>query len=210
MAVALKLALEPEEGVPKLMYQVLIYPCLQALDFNLASFKENNIDRHTHCALTRNAMILFNNFYAFGDYSNFMAFSENKHVSSEMKKKYRNRVDPSLLQGKYKIVPNDDVDTNNTDLANQVSKIIFNPYFAPLMASDEELGKLPNTFLITCEYDALRDEGLILNERMKKIKHPLQHLHLAGSEHGVLLFPYYNVYKTSLEKVVYYIQQVTK
>lgn len=202
-------ALEPEEGVPKLAYQVLIYPCLQALDFNLASFKENNIDRHTHCALNRNAMILFNNFYAFGEYSNFMAFSENKHVSYEMRKKYRNRVDPSLLQGKYKIVSNDDVDTNNTDLANQVSKIIFNPYFATLMASDEELGKLPNTFLITCEYDAHRDEGLILNERMKKIKHPLQHLHLSGSEHGVLLFPYYRVYKTSLERIVNYIQQAT-
>jgi hypothetical protein len=62
---------------------------------------------------------------------------------------------------------------------------------------------------IICEYDALRDEGLILNERMNRIKHPLQHLHLSGSEHGVLLFPYYSIYKTSLEKIVYYIQQVT-
>ena len=79
------------------------------------------------------------------------------------------------------------------------------PYL--LYLANKNMFKLkPNTFLITCEYDALRDEGLILNERMKKIKHPLQHLHLSGSEHGVLLFSYNSVYKTSLEKIVYYIQ----
>ncbi|XP_052057635.1 arylacetamide deacetylase-like [Mytilus californianus] len=210
MAVALKLAIEPTLDIPKLAYQVLIYPCLQALDFNLPSFRENNIDRNTHCGLTRNAMILFNNLYAFGNYDNFMAFSNNTHVTVAMKKKYRSRVDPKCLQGRYQMEPNDDTETDNTDLANQISEIIFNPYFAPLMATDAQLGKLPNTFLITCEYDGLRDEGLILNERMKAINHSIKHLHLPGSEHGVLIYPYYKVYKSSVDRIACYIQEITK
>jgi hypothetical protein len=98
---------------------------------------------------------------------------------------YRNRVDPNLLQGKYKIVPNDDVDTNNTELANQVSNIIFNPYFAPLMVSDEELGKLPNTFLMVPILFLLFRRYVFIIRKRHKIGIIAKCIEIVEQNHGI-------------------------
>ena len=116
MAVALKISRSHEEP-SHLTSLMLIYPCLQAFDFKLSSYKEFDFFRKPYSALTRGAMIFFHTMYAFGNYDNLKMFADNKHISSEMKKKYRNRVNPQILQGKYKVNPNDDEDTGN----NQIS-----------------------------------------------------------------------------------------
>lgn len=207
MAVSLKLNNETQESdKPKQAFLVLIYPCLQAFDFDLNSYKEFSYDRNKYSVLSRNIMIVFYSLYAFGNYNYFKAFADNKHVTSEMKKKYRNRVNPRLLQGRYRTEPSDDIEANDISFAKEVTRFIFDTRFAPLMASDEQLSKLPPTFVLTCEFDPLRDESFILNERLKSIKHPITHLHLSGSEHGALLPPFYRVSKTSIETISQYIR----
>ena len=47
--------------------------------------------------------------------------------------------------------------------------IIFNPYFSPLMR--ENLENLPKSLIVTCEFDTLRDEGMIYAERLKVVLH---------------------------------------
>lgn len=49
---------------------------------------------------------------------------------------------------------------------------LTNPDFSPLMRKD--LSNLPPTMVITCEFDILRDEGLIYGERLKVNIHHFQ------------------------------------
>lgn len=43
---------------------------------------------------------------------------------------------------------------------------IMNPSFAPLMQSN--LSALPSALVITCEFDVLRDEGIIYARRLEQ------------------------------------------
>lgn len=46
-----------------------------------------------------------------------------------------------------------------------MTPFLINPDFAPLMSSD--LSGLPSTLVITCEFDVLRDDGVIYARRLK-------------------------------------------
>ncbi|VDL69250.1 unnamed protein product [Nippostrongylus brasiliensis] len=46
-----------------------------------------------------------------------------------------------------------------------LAPFITDPYFSPLM--QEDLSDLPPAFVMTCEFDVLRDEGLMYAERLK-------------------------------------------
>lgn len=58
------------------------------------------------------------------------------------------------------------------------------PSFAILQRDD--FGTLPPTFLITAEFDPLRDEGIELAKRLKEAGVALQHMHKADANHGFL------------------------
>ena len=49
-------------------------------------------------------------------------------------------------------------------LDGDVMKILENGYtdtrIAPLMALDDELARFPKTYILVCEYDSLRDDGV--------------------------------------------------
>nr|XP_039257558.1 arylacetamide deacetylase-like [Styela clava] len=68
----------------------------------------------------------------------------------------------------------------------KLQKFANDTTFAPLSASDEELKLLPRTHILTCEYDILRDDGIILYERMKKLKLDVSQQNLEFGAHGLL------------------------
>ncbi|XP_071160137.1 neutral cholesterol ester hydrolase 1-like [Mytilus edulis] len=210
LAMAVSLYFGKENITPKLNFQGLIYPILQAMDYNLSSYREFDLSmRNTYTPVTKTTMIHYYNLYGFGGDQYVEYFKENTHTTRETKKKYRKLVDPSQLTWKYQMIPDDDNSKENIEIANKVANVILNPYFAPLMATDEELKLLPKTYLITAEYDGLRDEGMILGHRLRRINHPLNYKHWDGVEHGFMIYSFYDSYKAGLEHLSSYIKEVS-
>ena len=48
----------------------------------------------------------------------------------------------------------------------KIKDIFTDVYFSPLLADD--MSGLPHTYIITCEQDVLRDEGIIYNARLRE------------------------------------------
>ncbi len=59
------------------------------------------------------------------------------------------------------------------------------PYLVPLAASD--LSGLPPTFMMTAEFDPLRDEGIAYAQRLAEAGVEVEHLHVEDQMHGFLL-----------------------
>lgn len=210
LAMAVSLYIGKENILPKLNFQGLIYPALQAMDYNLSSYREFDIpSRSSLTPVTKTAMIFYYNMYGFGGKQYINYFHENTHSSRETKIKYRKYVDPRHLSGKYRMEPEDDTSKENKEIADKIAEVILNPYFAPLMATDEDLKLLPKTYLITAEYDGLRDEGMILSHRLRRVNHPLVYKHWDGVEHGFMIYSFYDSYWSGLEHLSSYIRDVS-
>jgi len=63
-------------------------------------------------------------------------------------------------------------------------------YASPLLA--EDLSGLPPAFVLTCQYDLLRDEGIAFAERLRAAGSPTRHVEIRGHVHG-------STYTTNLE-----------
>lgn len=54
------------------------------------------------------------------------------------------------------------------------------------LAFMDNIGKAPDTIIVTAEYDVLRDEGLDLVEKLQQAQVPVSHLHLDDCTHGFI------------------------
>ncbi|KAK6194890.1 hypothetical protein SNE40_000426 [Patella caerulea] len=168
-AVSQRLAIEPESFVSKPKLQLLIYPCLQATDFNLPSYLQNN---GMGGALTKRMMIRFWMNYiglknvSVDDYYFFNNFHTTSFVKQSEYGAYTNvKLLPANIQNQALKFENRDEDTNY-ELAAKIEDTILNPYFAPLMAQD--LSKAPPAYIMNAEFDVLRDDGLLYGERLRQ------------------------------------------
>ena len=54
----------------------------------------------------------------------------------------------------------------NAKIWSELESILSDPYFAPLMAKD--LSNLPRAYVITAQYDVLRDDGIMYARRLQQ------------------------------------------
>ncbi|KAL6116023.1 aadac [Pungitius sinensis] len=188
-AVSQQLQKEPGEQV-RLKAQALIYPVLQALDLNTPSYQQNQ----DMPILPRTLMVRFWSEYFTSDKALFRAMMANTHNNAESSsllkfvnwsaflpetyhKKY-NYTAPAVAEG----AEGAGVWTDGP------SRSLADPRASPLLVPDSALRSLPKAYVLTCEYDVLRDDGIMYVTRLRSAGVEVTHEHYDTGFHGGLMF----------------------
>ncbi|XP_049596810.1 neutral cholesterol ester hydrolase 1a [Syngnathus scovelli] len=162
-AIAQEIAMDDSMSV-KFSVQALIYPVLQALDFNTPSYQQNR----DMVILNRSAMVQFWLQYLGADLSLKSHFFANQH-SSNVAPDLMARLDwTTLLHPKHR---NDYLPVRGKG-PRRMERILdevpglLDVRAAPLLAEPEVLAKCPRAYIMTCEHDVLRDDGLMYARRL--------------------------------------------
>ncbi|XP_035422447.1 arylacetamide deacetylase [Cygnus atratus] len=182
-AVAQKL-LEDSEVTTRLRAQVLLYPALQTLDLNLPSYQQNE----NGLILPKSLMVRFWSEYFTSDSSLREAMASNRHVPAESGHLFQFVNWSNLLPEEMK---KDYVYTSPVFGSSKIAKKypgFLDPRAAPLLAEDTRLHGLPPTYVLTCEYDVLRDDGVMYVSRLRAAGVRVTHDHAKDAFHGALMF----------------------
>ncbi|XP_020795885.1 arylacetamide deacetylase-like 4 [Boleophthalmus pectinirostris] len=165
--------------------QVLVYPVLQMADFNLPSYQQN----HAVPILYRARMPFYFLQYLNGDPSLGQDLLDGYHVPNELKPRYTTWLSPSNLPQQclsrgYVEPPKAEYDGGlyheiKDGLEHEVS---------PLLAEDDVIEKAPSTFILTCEYDVVRDDGILFRKRLLDLNKDVTWKHMDNGFHGIINF----------------------
>ncbi|KAJ8256832.1 hypothetical protein COCON_G00189840 [Conger conger] len=182
-AVAQQLEQDPEQQVA-LKAQVLLYPVLQALDLNTPSYQQNQ----DMPILPKTLMVRFWSQYFSRDKALFHAMMANSHnkLESAGLMKYVNW--SVLLPESFREPYTYSAPVAETSDLSHKMAAITDPRASPLLAPDSVLRLLPKTYVLTCEYDVLRDDGIMYVTRLQRAGVDVTHQHYATGFHGAMLF----------------------
>ncbi|XP_057613310.1 arylacetamide deacetylase-like [Chionomys nivalis] len=173
----------------KLKVQALIYPALQALDINLPSYLEGSY----FPLLTPSVMARFWSEYFTTDRTLEKAMLLNQHVPLESSHLLQFVNWSSLLPERYK---KGHVYKSPTPGSSELSKKypgFLDVKACPLLANDNTLSHLPLTYIITCQYDVLRDDGLMYVTRLQNVGVQVTHHHIEDGFHGAFTLHGYKI-----------------
>lgn len=191
MAAAISLRLQK-----RLALQLLLVPVVQILNWHQVGVIENSLYLNKSIN-TKNSMYFLTNYlnlppeYAFEIHA-------NNHTSPSFKKsKYMEMVDPKKwLPRKY--VRNTELwdnyemksDFGDEKIFKTMEGYLTEPLISPMIADDETLGGLPFTYIMTCGYDFIRDEGIMFHEKLKHLKVETELAHYPEGFHNAIMFPH--------------------
>lgn len=171
----------------KLKLQALIYPVLQALDFNTPSYQQN-VDTPI---LPRYVMVKYWVDYFKGNYDFVQAMIVNNHTSLDVEEAaaLRARLNwtsllPTVITKNYKPVVQT---TGNARIVREIPQLL-DVRSAPLIADQEVLQHLPKTYILTCEHDVLRDDGIMYAKRLESAGVEVTLDHFEDGFHGCMIF----------------------
>ncbi|XP_019397102.1 PREDICTED: arylacetamide deacetylase-like 3 [Crocodylus porosus] len=183
IAAAVCQALVNRTDLPRVRAQILIYPFLQAVDFNLPSYQQN----HAMPPLLRKWTIYLGLRYLNIDVSAIDGLLEGIHIREDLREKYSKWLSPDNIQDEFKIRGYEPpkllpcVEEYSTKAQG-----FLTPTFSPLLAEDDVICQLPECFILTCEHDVLRDDGLLYKKRLEDNGVEVTWCHLKDGFHGVL------------------------
>lgn len=177
---------EPKQQV-QLKAQVLIYPVLQALDLNTPSYQQNR----DMPILPRTLMVRFWSEYFTSNKVFFRAMMANAHNHPDSSRllKFVNWSTflPETYRGKYNYSAPAVVEGEDTGM-DGLSRSLADPRASPLLAPDTDLHSLPKAYVLTCEYDVLRDDGIMYVTRLRAAGVEVTHEHYEEGFHGAMMF----------------------
>ncbi|XP_048017143.1 arylacetamide deacetylase isoform X2 [Megalobrama amblycephala] len=185
-AVAQQLQKDPQQHV-QLKAQALIYPVLQALDLNTPSYQQNQYMP----ILPRTLMVRFWSEYFTSDKSFFRAMMANRHNNHESAALLKFVNWSSYLPDSYRQTYNYSAPPVVTGKSPVHSigphHLLADPRASPLLVPDTTLRLLPKAYVLTCEYDVLRDDGLMYVTRLRNAGVDVTHEHYPSGFHGALM-----------------------
>ncbi|XP_067422941.1 arylacetamide deacetylase-like 4 [Emydura macquarii macquarii] len=177
-------ALVSRTDLPKVRAQIMIYPFLQGMDFNLPSYQQNG----SIPFLLKERTLALGMQYLNKDLSFMKNILEGSHVPEDLKLKFRKWLSPDNIPMEFKIrgyKPH--VSASYSEELHNLAKPLFETTFSPLLAEDAIICQLPETYILTCEYDVVRDDGLLYKKRLEDNGVPVTWFHLKDGFHGALL-----------------------
>ncbi|KFV79460.1 Arylacetamide deacetylase-like 4, partial [Struthio camelus australis] len=183
LTAAVAQAMVNRKDLPKLRAQILIYPFLQGVDFNLPSYQQN---KGVPVLLKERTLILGLK-YLNKDLSVMNEIFKGVHVPEDLQLKYQKWLSPDNIPEEFKtrgykprkIYP-------SSEELYAKAKPIFDPVFSPLLAEDTVIPQLPEAFILTCEFDVLRDDGLLYKKRLEDHGVKVTWCHLEDGFHGTV------------------------
>lgn len=183
-ALSQRLATSPDGHLPSPCGLVLIYPALQMADFNLPSYRQN----HAVPLLFRARMAFYYLQYLNGDMSVCQDVTEGRHVPAELKLHYSKWLDPSNLPPEFRDGAQKQVPAVHDGEVYHIVKGGLEPGISPLLAGDDVLRLTPPTFILTCQYDVLRDDGILYMKRLQNLGVKVTWYNVPDGFHGIMNF----------------------
>ncbi|NXY22801.1 ADCL4 protein, partial [Atrichornis clamosus] len=183
LTAAVAQALVDRRDLPKLRAQILIYPFLQSVDFNLPSYQQNE----RIPILLKERTLALGLKYINKDLYYIKDLFKGSHVSEDERLKYHKWVSPDYIPHEFKTrgyKPSPTYPPSKE--ACEQAKPMFHPVFSPLLAEDSVVAQLPEAFILTCEYDVLRDDGLLYKKRLEDHGIKVTWCHLQEGFHGTV------------------------
>lgn len=171
--------------LPQIRAQVLIYPLLQLINFQLPSFHQNSRIPF----LTQKLMITSVFKYLLIDFSWWDAIVSGAFIPPKVWKKYRKWLSTDNLPNSFKKTGCQPVfPAPFNEAAYLENKHFLDVEYSPLLKDDEIIAQLPEAFLVSCENDILRDDALLYRKRLEDQGVPVTWYHVEDGFDGSLLF----------------------
>ncbi|XP_046879666.1 neutral cholesterol ester hydrolase 1-like [Hypomesus transpacificus] len=195
----------------KFKAQALIYPVLQSLDFHTPSYQQN----HNVPILYRHLMARFWLQYLGADPSLSPLLLANNHSSLDQPSitpHTRSKLNwtsllPDARRKHYR--PMVKV-TGSREVVEKVPGLV-DVRAAPLLSERGILGRTPRAYVMTCEFDVLRDDGLMYARRLEEAGVAVTSDHYEDGFHGCMVFAFWPVQSTvgqrSLENYIRWLDQ---
>ncbi|XP_004643990.1 arylacetamide deacetylase-like [Octodon degus] len=188
-AVTQQLLGDPEVKT-KTKIQALIYPALQALDLYSPSYRENE----QMPILSKSLMLRYWSEYFSTDRALEKAMFSNQHVPEEYSHLFKFVNWSSLLPEKFRKGHTYDNPIYGSPELSQKYPGFLDVRATPLLADDSKLRGLPLTYVLTCQYDVLRDDGLMYVTRLQNAGVQVTHNHVEDGFHGAISFPLLKIF----------------
>ncbi|KAM4871671.1 arylacetamide deacetylase-like 4 [Thomomys bottae] len=170
--------------IPKLRAQILIYPIVQGINLQLPSFQQNK----DLPVLTRDIMIICFCQYLRIDLSWKDALLKGSCIPDHIWEKYKKWLSSDNLPERFRHKDyQPEIHAPFNEAAYLETRHIFEVANAPLIADDQIISQLPEALIVTCEWDILRDDGLLYKKRLEDQGVPVTWFHIEDGFHGCTL-----------------------
>uniref|UniRef100_A0A8C6IAH5 AADACL4 family member 5 n=1 Tax=Mus spicilegus TaxID=10103 RepID=A0A8C6IAH5_MUSSI len=170
-------------NLPRIQTQVLIYPILHFINFQLPSYQQNkNVP-----FLTRDMLLMCVCKYLAIDLSWTDAMSTGAVIPLDKWKKYRKWLSYDNIPRRFwRQDTQPEVLGPFNEAAYLETKHVWNAEISPLLADDKIIAQLPKTFLVSCEHDVLRDDALLYKRRLEDQGIPVSWYHAEDGFHACI------------------------
>uniref|UniRef100_A0A452QHQ4 Alpha/beta hydrolase fold-3 domain-containing protein n=1 Tax=Ursus americanus TaxID=9643 RepID=A0A452QHQ4_URSAM len=172
----------------KIKTQALLYPALQVIDCHLPSHQENEHG----VVITKDLAIKFVSLYFTNDEILYQAMRRNEHMPLESRHLFKLVNWSTFLPEKFR---KDYVYTEPIlGRYNYSWPVLTDIRASPLLANDSWLQNLPPTYVLTCQYDIVRDDGVMYVSRLQNVGVQVTHDHIENGIHGALSYTEFPLY----------------
>ncbi|CAH6779103.1 arylacetamide deacetylase-like 2 [Phodopus roborovskii] len=193
------------EYINKIKAQALLYPGLQGIDTMMPSYQE-----YEHGPfLSRKVAIKVTCLYLAKDEELSKAILRNEYMPEGSRHLFKFVNWSDFLPAKYK-----KIHVYKEPVLGKLNAsypTLMDSRVSPLLATDSQLQRLPLTYILTCEHDILRDDGLIYVTRLRNAGVPVTHDHIEDGIHGAMAFAtapmYLNLGLRLIDKYISWLEQ---
>ncbi|XP_073441677.1 arylacetamide deacetylase-like 4 [Dendrobates tinctorius] len=190
--------------IPKPLAQVMMYPVLQMADLNLSSYQQNKMVP----LLLQEDVLYYLITYIGGDPSLSKEMIKGSHVPPEIRQNLSKWL--SSEEFKVKGYKPHIMAPFNKKIYEKV-KITLDLPCSPLLSDDAVVRQLPQAYILTCEFDVLRDDGILYKKRLEDNGVPVTWYLVKDGFHGIVTSfnePGMVSGKLALDNVISYIKNL--